>query len=101
MDQEKYRYYRDWASMSWLAAALLVAVGLSLFLQASRRETLFYIVFIVGCVVLVRLNQRRDKVQFPQGPAAARAQDLVQELMAGEKLSAQASREWLDRLLVE
>ena len=100
MDSQKYHQYRDSASMLWLAGALLVAVALALFLQAGRRETLFYIVFIVGSVVLVRLNQRRDTAARQEKAAALPSPDLVAELLASEKLSPEAARDWLDRLLV-
>jgi hypothetical protein len=61
MVQDESRRYRDWASMLWLGGALLVAIAVALFLQAGPREALFYIVFIVGVVLVIRLNQRRGR----------------------------------------
>jgi hypothetical protein len=101
MPTNKYQQYRDTAFMLWIVGALLFGLAAASFFEADRRQTLFFIVFMVGVVAVVRLNRRPGKAPAPSEHTAAVPRDSVEELLAGGTLSADAGRQWLDRLLVK
>lgn len=101
MEQTKYRDSRDWAGRLWLLGAFLLGVGLALALRADKRQTLFYVVLLVGAVAVTRLNQKKKPAPVSETAPPATSPDLVQKLLQGHTLTAEAARTWLDQLLVE
>jgi len=89
--------FKTISSLLWLLGAVLFALAVAAWLDADGRQTVFYIVLVLGAAALVRLNQRKNEPAAPAAPPAGG--DLVQELLAGEQRSGEAAREWLDRLL--
>jgi hypothetical protein len=101
MEQTKYRNLGDWAGRLWLFAAFLLGVALALALGANRRQTLFYVVLLVGVVAVTLLNQKKKPAPVSPPQAQTTSPDLVQQLLQGNTLTAADARSWLDQLLVE
>lgn len=88
----------------WVAAAVLLGLGIGSAQNATVREYVFYVIATVGLFLLIRLwrtPSRSSKVQpVPLLPDSTLPRvDISNVGEAVEPLSSQKAREWLDAFL--